>query len=158
MKYRPNVAALIVNDAGQLLVCERSGIPGAWQFPQGGVDEGESPEEALAREIREEIGLRTGNYEIVKSKGGYRYLYPPEIKQKKLARHGHDGQQQTYFLCRLKPGGLRMIDVNQQPREFQDCRWIDPAGFRLEWLPEFKREVYRAVLNDFFGVEMPDHP
>ena len=55
VRYRPNVAALIVNPVGNLLICERWTIPGAWQFPQGGVDSGESLEQALYREVREEV-------------------------------------------------------------------------------------------------------
>jgi putative (di)nucleoside polyphosphate hydrolase len=155
MKLRENVAALIMDASDRLLVCERWAIAGAWQFPQGGVDEGESPIDALKREIEEEIGLSPEDYEILASKGGYRYFYPPEIKRRKSARHGHDGQEQTYFLCRLAPGAEKNIDVVQDPREFRRCRWIAPEKFRLEWLPEFKRQVYRAVLKDFFGVDLP---
>ena len=51
VRYRANVAALVLNPAGGLLICERATIAGAWQFPQGGVDPGESPEEALFREV-----------------------------------------------------------------------------------------------------------
>jgi len=152
MNFRANVAALIMDASDRVLVCERWRIPGAWQFPQGGVDPGESPREALVREVREEIGLEASDFEILASKGGYRYLYPPEIKRGKLARRGHDGQEQTYFLCRLKPGAEERIDVDQDPREFGACRWIAPEKFRLDWLPEFKREVYQAVLKDFFAV------
>ena len=57
-EYRPNVAALIINKDGCLLVCERLLNPGAWQFPQGGVNEGESLEAAILREVEEEIGLK----------------------------------------------------------------------------------------------------
>jgi putative (di)nucleoside polyphosphate hydrolase len=51
--YRPNVAFLLLDDHDQLLICERLKIEGAWQFPQGGMDEGESPLEALHREVEE---------------------------------------------------------------------------------------------------------
>lgn len=152
MRYRANVAALVTDLSGLLLVCERWGIPGAWQFPQGGVDHGESLRDALARELREEVGLCPDDYEIIASRGGYRYDYPPGVREKKLRQHGHHGQEQTYFHCRLTPHARR-VDVRQQPPEFQACAWIRPDEFRLEWVPEFKHEVYRAVLNDFFGVE-----
>ena len=103
VRYRPNVAALILNTNGSLLICERSNMPGAWQFPQGGVDNGESIEQALIREVREEVGLGKNDYEILESREGYRYLYPPEVRVKKIRKNGSHGQEQTYFLCKLKP-------------------------------------------------------
>lgn len=143
----------MVNPSGALLICERATIPGAWQFPQGGVDAGESLEEALVREVREEIGLDPSHYEIVTSRDGYRYLYPHEARGKKLRRHGNHGQEQTYYLCRLKSDNPP-INVNQRPREFQAWRWIVPEEFDLDWLPEFKREVYREVMRDFFRIRL----
>lgn len=151
VRYRPNVAALIVNTAGNLLICERAGLPGAWQFPQGGVDAGESMEDALFREVREEIGIGSKHYEILDRRDGYRYLYPPDVREKKMRKHGNHGQEQTYFLCKLKPSAPP-INVNQTPQEFGAYRWIQPEEFDLDWLPAFKHEVYRSVMADFFGV------
>ena len=151
VRYRPNVAALMINEEGALLICERDTVPGAWQFPQGGVDDGESMEEGLYREIREEIGLKKGHYEILDSRDGYRYLYPPDVRAKKIKKHGNHGQEQTYFLCKLSPEAPA-INVNQSPREFRAYRWIRPEEFDLDWLPGFKHEVYCAVMKDFFGI------
>ncbi len=153
VRYRPNVAGLMVRPQGQLLICERWQVPGAWQFPQGGVDEGETLEEALCREVREEIGLRRRDYDIIKSLGGYCYLYPDEVRGKKVKKHGCHGQEQTYFLCEVLPGAPE-IDTDQKPREFGRHRWIWPDEFDLDWLPEFKREVYRQVMQDFFAVRL----
>jgi len=153
VRYRPNVAALMVNEDGNLLICERSTVPGAWQFPQGGVDSGESVEKALFREVREEIGLEKHHYEVLERREGYRYLYPHDVRAKKMRKHGNHGQEQTYFLCKLKPEA-HAINVDQTPREFSAYRWIQPDEFDLDWLPAFKHEVYRAVLLDFFGVRL----
>lgn len=153
VRYRPNVAALMINANGNLLICERYTIPGAWQFPQGGVDFGEDVEQALYREIREEIGLRKEHYEIVQRKDGYRYLYPADVRSKKIQKHGNHGQEQTYFLCKVRADAPD-IDVNQSPREFRSYRWIDPSEFDLDWLPNFKHEVYRAVMKDFFNLTL----
>ena len=153
VRFRPNVAALLVDSAGNLLICERYTVPGAWQFPQGGVDSGESHQEALFREVREEVGLRPDHYEIVQQREGYRYLYPEHVRGKKIRRHGSHGQEQTYFLCRLKPDAPE-INVHQRPPEFRAYRWIQPDEFDLDWLPAFKRDVYREVFWDFFRIRL----
>ena len=152
--YRPNVALLLLNAQDELLICERLQREGAWQFPQGGMDEGESPLEALHREVEEEIGLPPPSYEVLESRDGYRYLFPPEIRQRNRSKKAKfDGQEQTYFLCRLKEGAPP-INVDQIPREFSSHTWVKPTLFDLAWLPAFKRSVYREVLRDFFGVEL----
>lgn len=143
----------MVKPQGQLLVCERSTIPGAWQFPQGGVDPGEGEEEALFREVREEIGLLPHHYRVIGRRSGYRYLYPEQVRLKKTRKHGCHGQEQTYFHCVLEPDAPE-VDVNQRPREFSSYRWILPEEFDLNWLPDFKRDVYRQVMKDFFGLNL----
>jgi putative (di)nucleoside polyphosphate hydrolase len=153
VRYRPNVAAVVIDPAGSLLICERATIPGAWQFPQGGVDPGETLEEALFREVREEVGLEPRHYEVIARREGYRYLYPQGVRNKKLRKHGNHGQEQTYFLCHLKPDAPP-VNVNQKQREFSAYRWIPPQEFDLDWLPPFKRDVYREVMRDFFRVAL----
>jgi putative (di)nucleoside polyphosphate hydrolase len=153
-EYRPNVAALVVNEKGLLLICERLLNPGAWQFPQGGVDEGESAAEAILREVREEIGLSPEDYVLENFQGGYRYDYPPEVRASRPAHKSQFlGQEQVYFLCRLKEEANE-IDLTQEPREFSQARWIAPEDFKLDWLPDFKKETYQAVFRDFFEVEL----
>ena len=153
-EYRPNVAALMVNKGGYLLVCERLLNPGAWQFPQGGVSEGESLEAAIVREVEEEIGLEPKDYKVESSKGVYRYDYPPEA-QKNKPSHKVDfvGQEQTYFLCQLNEG-IAELNLMQEPREFRAAKWIRPNEFELGWLPDFKKQTYQKVMRDFFGVEL----
>src|ERR1700722_17440882 len=95
--YRPNVAAIVRNAAGLILVCERIDIAGAWQFPQGGIDSGESPRQALEREMVEELALRPEHNQILGQKGPYRYL----IREGKTKK-GYHGQDQEYFLLQLR--------------------------------------------------------
>ena len=146
-KYGPNVAAILRNSRGEILVCERLGVSGAWQFPQGGIDAGETPEQALIREVWEEIGVKAGDFSIVARRGPYRYLFGGgRIKR------GCHGKVQDYFLCDFT-GPDESIDVATEHPEFQAFRWVLPAQFDLRWLPEMKRPVYAAVLADFFGVK-----
>lgn len=148
-KYRPNVAAIIVNSRGEILVCERANHARSWQFPQGGVDKGESTLEALHREVWEEVGLKPKHYKVLEKKSGYKYLYAPKVQLKKK----WDGQKQTYFLCQLKDSAPE-IDLGKKNPEFSDYDWVRPEEFDEGWLPEFKLEVYREVMRDFFNVEL----
>jgi len=144
----------MINHEGRILICERLERPGAWQFPQGGVDEGESAREAVLREVSEEIGLSPEDYGIEDWRGGYRYDYPPDVMAGKPARKAwFVGQEQTYFLCRVGPQAPP-VDLMQEPREFSQARWILPSEFQLSWLPDFKQATYREVLKDFFGVDL----
>lgn len=151
-EYRANVAALLVNEEGLLLVCERLKNKGAWQFPQGGVDEGEAHDAALLREVQEEVGLLPEDYVVEESRGGYRYEFPPNLQANKAK---FVGQEQRYYLCRVK-AGAREVDLMQEPREFRQAQWIRPEEFDLSWVPEFKKTVYREVMRDFFRVELSE--
>ncbi len=149
--FRPNVAALVLDPEGKLLVCERLRFKGAWQFPQGGVDKGEDLETALKRELVEEIGLAEGLYRVNRSRGGYRYVFPEHLTSKKSWKFR--GQEQTYFECLLNESRPELV-LGGEEGEFRSFKWIEPSEFRLDWLPEFKREVYFEVMRDFFGVEL----
>lgn len=143
--YRPNVAFILRNAAGEILVCERSDWAGCWQFPQGGVKPGESLPDALAREVDEELGLLPHEYRILTGRGPYRYLFANGRK-----KNGFDGQEQHYFLAELtNPHATIRFD---QSHEFRAARWLMPAIYNLDWIAPMKREVYAQVFRDFFGV------
>lgn len=144
--YRPNVACILRNTAGEILICERKDWPGCWQFPQGGVKKGESLEQALYREVEEELCLKKENYEIVTSKGPYRYLFANGRK-----KEGYEGQEQHYFLATLTNPNAQ-IRFDGESDEFRASRWIPPATYDLNWVASAKREVYTAVFQDFFEV------
>lgn len=146
MKYQPNVAAILRDADGRILIGERVSVAGAWQFPQGGVDEGESHEEAIKRELWEEIGVLPQDYRALEKRGPYYYLFPPGT-----TKRGHQGKMQWYFLCDFHASDDRINVATEHP-EFRAWRWIAPADFSLAWLPGMKREVYRQVFADFFRI------
>ena len=147
--YRPNVAAVILNPENEIFIAERANIRGAWQFPQGGVDPGEGLEEALFREVEEEIGVKPEMIQLLERRGGYRYDFP-----KGRLKYGiYGGQEQVYYLCRFL-GKDKDINLDTKHREFGRWRWVRPEKFDLEWVPKFKRHVYTQVMQDFFGLKI----
>ncbi len=147
--YRPNVAAILTDSQDRIFIAERVNIPGAWQFPQGGIDDGEDATTAMFRELAEEIGVRREQAEILEQRGGYRYAFPkPRLK------YGiYGGQEQTYFRMRFL-GRDEDINLDATHREFAQWRWIRPEEFGMQWVPAFKRGVYRQVFLDFFGLAL----
>jgi putative (di)nucleoside polyphosphate hydrolase len=149
--YRPNVAAILENRSGEIFVAERLNVKGAWQFPQGGIDDGEDAETALLRELAEEIGVRAEMVKIIERRDGYRYAFP-----KGRLKYGiYGGQEQAYFRCQFL-GKDEDVDLAATHQEFARWRWIAPAAFELDWVPKFKRTVYRQVFKDFFGLDHPE--
>jgi putative (di)nucleoside polyphosphate hydrolase len=148
IRYRPNVAFILRRSDGRVLVGERADRPGAWQFPQGGVNPGETPEQALEREVLEEISLPPSDYRVVERRGPYRYEFPEG-----RTKEGYNGQEQIYFLADFL-GEDGAILVEPSTVEFQAVRWVEPAHFPLEATAPMKRGVYRAVLRDFFSIEI----
>ena len=148
-EYRKNVALILERKSGKVLICQRSDCEESWQFPQGGVDEGEGPIEALHREVREEIVLSSKFYKIIEQREGYRYDF-----DRRHAKWKHYlGQEQTYFRCRFN-GKNKNINLGANKPEFTNYCWIYPDEFNLDWVADFKRQVYLEVFRDFFDLEI----
>lgn len=156
--YRPNVCA-VLTDHGQkrVLVFRRVNGPlnaYRWQFPQGGLDPGETPEQGLARELREEIG--TDRVEILRRlPEPIRYTYPPEVRAM-LAKEGSKmarfrGQRQIWFLARLAVD-TAAIRFDTHTPEFDAFEWVTPGEAVTRVIP-FKRESYRQALSAFGLLE-----
>lgn len=145
--FRPNVGIVLTNDRGQLLWARRVGGQDAWQFPQGGIHDGESPEQALYRELHEEVGLTREQVEPVASTRGWlRYRLP-----RRLVRHHSRpvcvGQKQKWYLLRLTvPESCIRLD-NDGDAEFDDWRWVS-YWYPLGKVVAFKRDVYRRALKE----------
>ncbi|MEM8561098.1 MAG: RNA pyrophosphohydrolase [Pseudomonadota bacterium] len=145
--FRANVGIVLANDRGQVLWARRVGGRDAWQFPQGGINSGETPEQALYRELEEEVGLTSGSVEVLGcTKGWLRYRLP-----KAFVRKGQSplciGQKQKWFLLRmLGEDNDVQLDRNENP-EFDHWRWVS-YWYPLNQVIAFKREVYRRAMKE----------
>lgn len=144
--YRPNVAAVIVSSSYpekcEIFVAERSDIQGAWQFPQGGVDEDEVPVDALFRELKEEIGTDAVDI-IAEYPEWISYDFPDTVAKK---MYPYDGQKQRYFLVRLKEGADITLDTKVP--EFSQYRFVEVSGI-IDVVSHFKRPIYKKIINYF---------
>ncbi len=146
--FRPNVGIIVLHPtaAGQVLLAKRIGQD-AWQFPQGGIKRGESPEAACFRELEEELGLQPQQVELLAATDDWlRYLLP-----KYLVRRGNKplciGQKQRWFLLRLVSEESRVqLDGSAKP-EFDAWQWVD-YWYPIERVIYFKREVYLGALRE----------
>lgn len=142
--YRPCVVAAFINDKKELLVGRRKHLPAAWQLPQGGIEENERPDQAVFREVKEELGIE--HFSIIRSaKDVYFYDFPKEATfslSKKFA-----GQRQHWFLCHLisgyEPDLSRATDD-----EFDAIKWLSPKEI-LEQIIDWKKEVYERAFLEF---------
>ena len=142
--FRPNVGIIICNKIGQLLWAKRI-KQDAWQFPQGGIKEAETTEEALFRELSEEVGLCKDDVRILSQTSEWlKYRLPkPYIRQRK----GRTciGQKQKWFLLGLQTEEGRVDLENTLQPEFDDWCWVN-YWYPVNQVVDFKRSVYRKAL------------
>jgi putative (di)nucleoside polyphosphate hydrolase len=159
--FRANIGIVLMHADGRLFIGRRSGGRG-WQFPQGGMRGGESPEDALYRELHEEIGLKDSDVQIVgTTRRWLRYRLPAKY-QRRGQRPVCIGQKQRWFLLRLRSDDSAIrFDSSDQPPEFDRWRWVD------YWQPVreviyFKRGVYARALHELgrqvFTEGLPPYP
>ena len=144
--YRRGVGIILLNDQGEVFVGQRIDVAEeAWQMPQGGIDEGETPRDAALRELREELG--TSKVEIIaETNAWFRYDLPKEFRNG--TRHGPwRGQQQKWFLMRFL-GQDSDINTATEQREFTEWRWVSP-DLLVEVIVPFKRQLYLHILQEF---------
>jgi putative (di)nucleoside polyphosphate hydrolase len=143
--YRPNVAIVLVNSRNQVFWGKRI-KEHAWQFPQGGIKPGESPEEAMYRELNEETGLESRHVRILGRTRDWLHYNVPTHWVKREWRGTYKGQKQIWFLLRLVG---RDCDISLRASghpEFDAWRWHD-YWVPLESVIDFKREAYRLGLE-----------
>lgn len=156
--FRPNVAVVIQNDHGQVLWAHRVGDWDAWQFPQGGIRPGESPEEAMFRELYEEVGLAPEAVEVLHCTKGWMHYKLPAWMRRRNPKGSFRGQKQKWFLVRLLAGDDAVRTDRTDEPEFDEWRWVS-YWYPLHHVVGFKREVYRRGLLELAPhVTMRDGP
>ena len=143
--FRPNVGIIVANEAGQVLWARRVGQD-AWQFPQGGIKSHETPEDALYRELHEEIGLNDNSVEIVGcTKGWLRYRLPKRMLRQNTS--SFVGQKQKWFMLKmLSDDGAITFDHSDTP-EFDLWQWVS-YWYPLGQVVPFKQDVYRRAMKE----------
>ena len=144
--FRPNVGIILVNSLGQVLWARRCGQD-AWQFPQGGINADETAEQAMYRELHEEIGLTKKDVEILGvTRGWLRY----RLTKRMIRRNQFPlciGQKQKWFMLRmLSHDEAVKIDCSDTP-EFDGWRWVS-YWYPVGQVVSFKKEVYRKAMRE----------
>ena len=149
-KYRRCVGMMIINNNNQILVGKRLDHPsGYWQMPQGGIDKNEIPEQAVWREMMEEVG--TNKVKLIKKSANWiSYDIPKETLETLPWGKKYIGQTQKWFAFKFL-GEDSDIDVGTKNPEFSEWRWSN-YNLLVENIVPFKRKVYSKVLEEFAEI------
>ena len=144
--YRPNVAMILVShnypQKKEIFIAQRNDLHDVWQFPQGGIDNGEEVQEALFRELEEEVG--TDNATIIAEYPEWiSYDFPAKIA---ASMKPYIGQKQKYFLLKLNKDAK--INLETEHPEFNAHKFVG-VNEVLGLSANFKKEVYEKVINYF---------
>lgn len=144
--YRPNAGIVLFRQDGKVMLCERvENYPKRWQFPQGGIDEGETPLQAAVRELKEETSVTSIEF-VAALPDSIKYDFPIEVKKKHPERH-NDGQEQYWHLF-FFTGHDDEINLKTAEPEFRSYAWVD-----IEETPklvvDFKQKAYQTVAREF---------
>lgn len=154
--YREGVGLVLIHDDGEVWVGRRydTGPLGesssCWQWPQGGIEQGETPEEALHREMREEIG--THDFHILRQTEWIAYDFPKAI-QPLVYQGQYKGQQHLWFAARLNSSD-DVIHIQTPHPEFSSWRWMAPQAVVNQAIP-FKKDAYQKVYEHFKDLISP---
>lgn len=146
--YRFGVGIIMVNKDKKIFIGKRvDNKSDSWQMPQGGLDDGESEDLALYRELREETGVDKEYVKLIKKSNGYHYYNLPYNLQKKFWNGKYLGQKQRWYLLEYLHDDSS-ININLDTPEFSCWKWADKE-FVLNSIVAFKRKLYKEVLEEF---------
>ncbi|KZV57883.1 Nudix hydrolase [Dorcoceras hygrometricum] len=147
--YRPNVGVCLINDDNMVFVASRLNVPGAWQMPQGGIEEGEDPKSAAIRELKEETGIVSAEI-IAEVPEWLTYDFPPAVKAKVNRLWGGEwhGQGQKWFLMRFGGDESEINLTGETDPEFSEWKWALPEEV-VEQAVDYKRPTYEEVMKTF---------
>lgn len=162
LPYRPCVGIMLINRDGLVWVGHRADTPREaegpgswWQMPQGGIDEGEAPHAAAARELWEETGIREAEI-IAETAGWLRYDLPSDLVGRAWGGRWQ-GQRQKWFAMRFR-GADDEVNISPEPGhqiEFDAWRWV-PVSALVDLVVPFKRDVYMALTRELGSLAAPE--
>jgi putative (di)nucleoside polyphosphate hydrolase len=149
--YRSGVGIMLINKEKKIFVGKRiDNHSDAWQMPQGGIDAGESEDEAMFRELKEETGISAFGVKILQKSRGYFYYNLPYKLQKKFWGGKYLGQRQRWYLAEFT-GDESLVNIQTEDPEFSAWKWISREEI-LSTIVGFKRELYEDVINEFSKI------
>lgn len=152
--FRLNAGAVVFNRFHRILLCERADIPGSWQFPQGGIEEGETPAQAATRELFEETSIKS----VIRVKTlstPARYRFPPQVLKSMRERGFMNSGQDIYWSLFFFDGDEAEINLRTQTPEFCRYKWATLQE-ALDLIVDFKKDVYQVAVNEFSHIVESD--
>ena len=147
--YRNGVGIFLLNKNKKLWVGKRIDSDSKfWQMPQGGIDTGEKEDDAMKRELKEEIGINNVNI-LMKSEDWFQYDLPQEL-MKSIWKGKYKGQRQKWYACEIVDDDNK-INLNYHKPEFSEWKWIEPR-LAIDLVIPFKKSMYEKILDTFIDL------
>lgn len=145
--FRRNAGIVVFRADKKVLLCQRSDMEDSWQFPQGGIEEGETPEQAAARELREETSLQ-GLKRVATLTEAARYRFPPAVIASMQKRGFNNAGQDMYWSLFYFDGTDAAINLNTETPEFKAFKWTSLEE-AVELAVDFKKPAYQKMYQAF---------